>query len=318
MSKNCLICKKEDKVKFIDDYLFEIPSDIEYLGNLKIFGCEECKLYFADPVPDLKKLSYYYSDIYRSQGRPHELEYNYSEDSYKSERFLNYFLYLSTFIDFQNIKNIFDFGAGTGDLGYLIKKKFNHINLYCVENDKYSLKILNKRGYHNYKDLNQIDKKFDLIISLHSIEHLTNLDPIFTLKNLISKKGYFFFEVPNCQFEKNFINRPYDSPHLIFFTKKSWEKIAELISLSLINLSYASYSLDEAFTYMSESKKKFENYKKGNMDVKRLLKKIIPDFIINFRRKIIQTNRSKNMDRSKDFVSNDENSWCLRGIFQKN
>ncbi len=63
MSKNCLICKKEDKVKFIDDYKFEVESDIKYLGELKIFGCEECNLYFADPIPDLKRLNYYYSDI---------------------------------------------------------------------------------------------------------------------------------------------------------------------------------------------------------------------------------------------------------------
>ena len=318
MSKNCLICKKKDKVKFIDDYKFEVESDIKYLGKLKIFGCEECNLYFADPVPDLKRLNYYYSDIYRAKGRPHNIEYNYSENSYKDDKFLNYLLYLSTFINFKKIKNIFDFGAGTGDLGYLIKNNFNHINLYCCENDKYSLEILNKRGYRNFKDLNQIDQKFDLIISLHSIEHLTNLDPIFTLKNLINEKGYFFFEVPNCPFEKNFIKRAYDAPHLIFFTKKSWEKIAALISLNLINFSYASYSLDDAFIYMSDSKKRFGNYEKGKTDYRKILKKIIPNFIINIRRKIVQANKSQNIDRSKDFINNIEDSWCLRGIFQKN
>ena len=230
--------------------------------------------------------------------------------------FLNYLLYLSTFINFKKIKNIFDFGAGTGDLGYLIKKKFGHINLHCSENDKYSLEILNKRGYRNYKDLNQINEKFDLIISLHSIEHLTSLDPIFTLKNLINKQGYFFFEVPNCPFEKNFIRRPYDSPHLIFFTKKSWEKIAELISLNLINFSYASYSLDEAFVYMAESKKKFGSYKKGNANYRGILKKIMPNFILNIKRKIVEANKTKNIDRSKVFINNNEDSWCLRGIFQ--
>ena len=318
MPKNCLICKKKDKVKFIDDYKFEVESDIKYLGKLKIFGCEECNLYFTDPVPDLKRLNYYYSDIYRAKGRPHNIEYNYSENSYKDDRFLNYLLYLSTFINFKKIKNIFDFGAGAGDLGYLIKKNFNHINLHSCENDKYSVEILNKRGYSNFKDLNQIDKKFDLIISLHSIEHLTNLDPIFTLKNLINEKGYFFFEVPNCPFEKNFIKRPYDAPHLIFFTKKSWEKIAALISLNLINFSYASYSLDDAFIYMSDSKKRFGNYEKGKTDYRKILKKIIPNFIINIRRKIVQANKSQNIDRSKNFINNIENSWCLRGIFQKN
>jgi len=112
MSKNCLICKKKDKVKFIDDYKFEVESDIKYLGKLKIFGCEECNLYFTDPVPDLKRLNYYYSDIYRAKGGPHNMEYNYNENSYRDDRHLNYLLYLSTFINFKKIKNIFDFGAG--------------------------------------------------------------------------------------------------------------------------------------------------------------------------------------------------------------
>ena len=174
-SIDCLICKKKDNIKFIDNYKFEVESDIEYFGKLKIFGCKECNIYFTDSVPGLKELDYYYSNVYRAQGRPHNIEYNYSEDSYKDEKFLNYLSYLSTFINFKEIRSIFDFGAGTGDLGHLIKKEFNHIDLYCYEHDKYSLDILKKRGYHNFNDLNQIDKKFDLIISLHSIEHLTNL-----------------------------------------------------------------------------------------------------------------------------------------------
>ena len=31
-----------------------------------------------------------------------------------------------------------DFGAGSGDLGYLIKKNFNHIQLHSFENDQFS------------------------------------------------------------------------------------------------------------------------------------------------------------------------------------
>ena len=317
MSKNCLICKQKDNMKFIDDYKFHVESDVDHFGKLKIVGCEVCHIYFTDPVPDLEKLNYYYSDIYRTKDRPHNIENNYNENNYKDDRFLNYFLYLSTFIDFNKIKDIFDFGAGAGDLGHLIKKNFKHINLHCCENDKHSSEILDKRGYQNYQDLNQIDKKFDLIISLHALEHLTNLEPIFTLKNLIKDNGYFFFEVPNCPFNKDFIKRPYDAPHLIFFTKKSWEKIAAQTSLNIMNLSYASYSLEDSFIYMSESKKIFKDYEDKRTSFREVLKKIIPNFILNIRRKMIKTSINQTIDRSKYFINNKEDSWCVRGVFKK-
>ena len=69
---------------------------------------------------------------------------------------------------------------------------------------------------------------------------------------------------------------------------------------------------------MSDSKKRFGNYEKGKTDYRKILKKIIPNFIINIRRKIVQANKSQNIDRSKDFINNIENSQYLRGIFQKN
>ena len=219
--------------------------------------------------------------------------------------------------EINNYQTVLDIGTGKGrkliDFGFIGKKvegiepskTFNKVHL--------ELGINSRVGF-----LEDINKQYDLVLLTHVFEHLTNLDPIFTLKNLINEKGYFFFEVPNCPFEKNFIKRPYDAPHLIFFTKKSWEKIAALISLNLINFSYASYSLDDAFICMSDSKKRFGNYEKGKTDYREVLKKIIPNFILNIRRKIIQANKSQNIDRSKYFINNIENSWCLRGIFQKN
>ena len=79
-----------------------------------------------------KRLDDYFKNIYRSGARHHEISDNYDLE-YLSDRNLSYFSYLSSFINFQNVKNIFDYGAGNGNLGYLIKKKFNHINLAAIE-----------------------------------------------------------------------------------------------------------------------------------------------------------------------------------------
>ena len=314
---SCLICKNSNKTKFVDNYKFNVESDVKYFGDLKIFGCEDCDFYFVNPVPDLNKLNYYYSNIYRARGRPHYLgEGEQVEKNYIDDKNLNYLSYLSTFIDFKKIKNIFDFGAGIGDLGYLIKKRFNHINLYCCENDKYSISILKKRGYQNYKNLQEIDKKFDLIITLHTIHQLTNLNYFFHLMKLLAEKGHLFFEEPNCPFNKNYIKRPYDSPQLLFFTEKSWEKISRLSQLNLIDLSYGSFSLKERFFYMAESKKRFGKWNINKIDYKNLIKKFIPYFILNLRKKIIQTTEYNNQYKSDLKINNIKDSWCLRGIFK--
>ena len=55
-----------------------------------------------------------------------------------------------------------------------------------------------------------------------------------------------FFEVPNNLFKINFTNRPYDSPHLIFFSKK-FEKIQNKFKLKISNISYASHSVKKIF-----------------------------------------------------------------------
>ena len=315
MKKICLICNEEKNLKFVDDYKFQVEYDVNYFGKLKIYECESCNLSFVNPMPKNENLENFYKNIYRSANRPHNHNYNDSEKSYLDDRFMNYILYLTSHLDFNKINDIFDFGAGIGDLGYLLKKKYPHLNLYCNENDEYSVNILEKRGYKNYRNMNEIDKNFDLIISLHCIEHLDNLTPLYNLKNFLKSNGYFFIEVPNCPKKKYFIERPYDSPHLIFFTKSSWKKIADKMLLNTVDLSYASYSLDYAFKAMKDSKKKFGNWRPNASSLRETFKKILPKFIIKLRRKILKLRKRNNIDRSMHFIQDSEDSWCIRGLF---
>ena len=316
MKINCLICNEEKNIKFIDNYKFEVDYDLNYFGNLKIYSCESCDLSFVSPPPSIENLENFYKNIYRSNNRPHNHDYNSSENNYLDDRFLNYVLYLTTLLDFNKITDVFDFGAGIGDLGFLLKKKYPHLKLYCNENDKYSVKILEKRGYRNFRNISNIDKKFDLIISLHCIEHLTDLNPLYNLKKMLKSNGNFFLEVPNCPRKKYFEQRPFDSPHLIFFTKKSWERIIQKMSLTTIDLSYSSYSLDYAFLAMQNSKNRFRNWQPDKLIFRDLVKKIIPNYLINLRRKIINFKNFEKNDRSINFLNNNPDSWCIRALLK--
>ena len=61
---------------------------------------------------------------------------------------------------------------------------------------------------------------------------------------------------------------------------------------------------------MGYKQKDFEN-----KDYKNLVKKFIPQFILNFRKKIIQSGKY-NQYKSDLPINNIEDSWCLRGIFK--
>lgn len=303
----CLICN--NKTLFFDNYKFNIKSDVEYLGNNDIYQCKECNFCFCHPMPKRSKLDEFYQKIYRAYGRPHENDLVDVRKNYKSFKNYDYLKYLEKFINLEEINQLFDFGSGTGCLGYLIKENYEKVVINSAESDDYSKKILKERNYNNYENINDIDKKFDLIISLHSLEHLTDLNIFNNFKNLAKKNSYIFLEVPNCEFNSSFKSRPYDSPHLMFFTKESLEKIAKKYSLEILNMSYCSIPLEENFQDMYKAKNKYENWKKG--EIKDILKSLIRKTL-----KRIGIFRTPVNLQKKNYLENDKNLSNLRVLFK--
>ena len=311
---NCILCK--NKTEFLDNYKLNIKSDNKYFSKLKIYYCKRCDFSFCSPMPSEKKINYFYKNIYRGQGRPHEINCNF-DSHLLSDINLNYIQYLSTFIDFNKTNTLLDFGSGTGDIGYLLKKKFNHLKLYSIEGDNNCKNILNKRTYTNYRNLNNINKKFDIIIATHCLEHLPNLEIFNFFKKISHKKTFLFIEVPNNIFNKKFFDRPYDSPHLLFFSKMSFLKIKKKFKLNLVNLSYSSYSIEKAFEYMKDFKTSFENFDINKKNLKYNLKKLflqkfLPKKLFLFKDFII----SRKIDKLDYFILNQKASWCVRALFK--
>ena len=65
-----LVCNLEDQIKEKSDYRFEVKEDKNYFGELKIYLCNRCDIRFANPMPEPKKLNYFYENIYRQINRP--------------------------------------------------------------------------------------------------------------------------------------------------------------------------------------------------------------------------------------------------------
>ena len=309
----CLICK--ESTEYLDDYKFHIKSDQSFFGHLKIHYCNKCDFAFANPMPQIKKLNRFYKYIYRDYGRPHHTDLDFAEADLFNQKNMNYIQYLSTFINFNKINNIFDYGSGSGDIGYLLKKRFAHLKLHTIENDIFSKKILKKRSYKIYNQFKDINTKFDLIICTHVLEHLTNLNILNNFKKILKKNRYMLIEVPNNLFNINFMERAYDSPHLIFFSKKTFVQISKKYNLNIKNLTYSSISIETVHEYMKKSILIFGNWPKHNikrlihtlkqLTIDKILRKITKD-IFNINNKISYEN----------FINGDKNSWCLRVLFK--
>lgn len=319
---NCLICNKKDKVNFLDDYKLDVKDDYKYFKDIKIYQCSECDFSFADPVPSTNVLDYFYENIYRSLNRPpYWLTGNYNDlkKSYLEDRNLSYLLYLTTLVDISQVKNVYDFGAGYGDLGFSLKKKFPNLNLFCTENDKFCKKILNERNYTNFEKVEDINQKFDLIISLHTLEHMTDLRIFSKFYDILNPNGLIFFEVPNCS-KEYFDGRPYDAPHLLFYTKKSFEKIALKFNFKFINISFSSYSFKDDHKFQRESQnlynRRYSN-KYSYLNFKNILRKITPKYLIQLRQEYLQIKKNKNEDKINWFTNNTGDNCYIRAILAK-
>ena len=66
----CPICNNSENVKLRCDYKYEIKEDAKYFGKLNVCKCEKCDFSFANPMPEMKNLDFFYENVYRQINRP--------------------------------------------------------------------------------------------------------------------------------------------------------------------------------------------------------------------------------------------------------
>ena len=309
---NKLFCSSQN-VKFLDKYKFNVDFDRNYLGNPDIYFCQDCNLSFADPMPNDKKLIEYYTSVYRGKNRPHSIEDEYPIDILNSRLEL-----LENNDFFSNVKNILEIGPGNGEFGKIIKDKHN-IDIFSIEPDENAKKILKDNGYKIFdKDLDS-NFKFDLVLSFHSLEHFNSLEVFFDIfeKNL-NKNAIVFVEVPNNEKDQWFKFRPYDSPHLIFFSKIGLKKVFNDRKFDVLYCDYFGEDIRNIFEGMKVWRKNFGNWSPSKKyylkTMKNFIKNNLPNNILELKRKIF--NKKKHIPRRLE--NGNKESWTLRIIAKKN
>lgn len=189
--------------------------------NLKILECKNCGLIFLDSAKHIT------SKLYEESGM-HDgdmLSIKDWQESTKVDDFRRFKMLEGLIAN----KNLLDFGSGSG--GFLNLVKNITLRADGVELEERVRSYWGDR-LKIYKELSDVDQKYDVVTAFHVVEHLS--DPVSVLRLLSTKLselgGTIIIEVPNandalislynCDDFKNFT---YWSKHLFYFNKATLE-----------------------------------------------------------------------------------------------
>lgn len=333
MSIKCVLCGGSSE--FISKYKFHVDYDKKYFGKPSLFSCKSCGLTFTSPAPDNNLLEEFYTKVYRSFGRPHYIT-PFSDNEIQNRHYLTAFSFMKVLLkekknlfNGSNKINILEIGAGWGEIGSALKQiSQNRLDIYTVEPCIQTRKKLIRNGYKVLNSINEIENKtINAIISLHVLEHFSNPNDFAELyESKVDSNSIIFLEVPNCRFDNGFIKRPYDSPHLTFWSFESLTEFSKRRGYETLSIYTRGDSIDNIFKGMHKSKLRFYKWQPKrlrninlsfNLIFKPVLKKIINLIgvsLIKFSKK----NNSRFYD--KDYlIKNPQNSspWCIVAIFRK-
>lgn len=166
---------------------------------------------------------------------------------------------------------ILDIGCAEGELGRELKK-IKEIHITGIEPSK-DAKTARKhldRIYDDCSDIPSDERRYDLIISFHVLEHITNiLNELRTWRNLISSRGQVIIEVP-CETGHQLVFEDKNKEHLHSFNFTSLSNVlaksgfdvmqmsrnhfeSPVYNDSLRVLAHPSLSKDEKFEILLES-----------------------------------------------------------------
>ena len=225
----CPICNKKTKIKLLDS------------GEFNLYLCKDCKNGFIHPIPN--NLSGYYPKLYwQHLGRFSNLRV-WLHNWLQKDRTRWFKSYISQ-------GSVLDIGSGEGAFGSLLGNKFKITNLEYPK-AKVRNKSVIKADFLSWKT----KEKFDGIVFLESLEHVTNpREYLKKASSLLKKGGYIFVEYPRFSSLESKILGKYwlqrDIPrHLFHFTEEGLRILAKRVNLKVVeqkgimSFQYSPYCL---------------------------------------------------------------------------
>lgn len=211
----CPLCSSSGQIKLMDK------------NKYNLYFCSFCKNGFVNPQSE--SIDEFYPEIYWQHLGPFKSIRRYIHISFQKKR-------TEYFQGFLTSGQVLDVGAGEGDFGKMLDKKFKVTNLE-YSSSKVKGKDILKVDFLSFTP----HKRFDAIVFLESLEHVTN--PLKYLKkasSLLKENGLIFVEYPRFgSLESKILGKYWlqrDIPrHLFHFTEKGLRNIAEKADLKVIS-----------------------------------------------------------------------------------
>ncbi len=217
---NCPYCRKIDfKSLYIKNYNSSILKtflsnyyknneiiDILKLDAYEIVECIKCRGLFQKYIPN-EELSYYLYERLISPKDSFNKKKNIITTNYK-EYTLDAKIIKKLIKKNNNEIKILEFGCGWGFWTKFMKEL--NFDVETVEISDSRIDYLEKNGIQNYRNINNINKKFDLIFSNQAFEHIS--DPLQTLNNLknkLNENGFMFHKFPSSFLFKSRLTKNY-------------------------------------------------------------------------------------------------------------
>jgi hypothetical protein len=240
--RNCPICSElSENLTDINNIKLTLVDDIILNSALNVKLCKDCNFYFSESGNTQEDYNNYYL-----------LFNNYQQQSYCLDKDIKCADFICKHVNKNEIKTVIDYGSGNGVLANLLSEKF------IVEQFDIGMEANNK--------------KYDLLILSHVLEHIYNLNSFINeVSKNIKDHGLFYIEVPNADFYEEFINmcplQEINIEHINFFSKISLNKLLIDNGFYCIHLQDDYFMLKNMKYYVirgvfkkHNNNKSFENY----------------------------------------------------------
>lgn len=212
-------------------------------GNHLFFECEECKLAILNPKLSKREEEKFYLSEFEEFMNKRIGDKNKTwndEDKLKNKNLENIKRRINILKPYlSKNKRILEIGCSSGFMLDVLANK----SAECagIEPSKLFSKLLKKKGYRIYDNLNEILKKrikFDLILHFFVFEHIVNpIEFINDQINSLNKNGKIIFEIP-CYLDpltKIFKNKAFEKfywsiAHPFYYTPTSISKLLQKVS----------------------------------------------------------------------------------------
>lgn len=247
-SKNKCLCGSSKNIRIFNKDRYGIKNPVCL--------CLNCGIIRANPIPPIEEMDKFYSsDLYRKIYSSDSLEDYFDKKicNYRLEKNPLIYKVTNKFLKNKQDTSILEIGSG-GGWNLLPFKEAGFKQIIGYEPGEYLVNLGRKKTKINLKigfidDLFKINKKYDLIILNHVIEHLIDpIEKLLQIKDLLNQGGLLYLGLPNIQ---SYGIGQIQNAHYWYFSPLNFAKLLTTVDYRIVDFG----NDDEHMYYLVEISK---------------------------------------------------------------